>query len=170
MIFVNKTKSVAVALLTATVLSAAIIFHYPYSAADVCRAIPPGAVAATRHLKPAERIDRLLGSEFAQDLLRRLESDNPDIPETLQDPVVRKLVRIIGRRYLVTGYVPEFSSSGTPALIAAAWIGGYARLFEWGLLDNLFSDFVIRKSIDGGHIWICPCDDIKPGYFLFRKK
>jgi len=140
------------------------IFHFPFRPELVCRVIPPEATFISRHIDPALRLNELCESATVTNIISVLGDDGLDLKDIIEDPAIRKLVNIIGSKYIATGFM--IRNNGEYSFVMGAWIGGYSQLMRWGLFDRLLIDFDVHKLSNGQRIWVCPCPEIREDYYL----
>jgi hypothetical protein len=142
------------------------VFHFPFRSELILRVLPDQATVVTRHIAPAERWLELLDSPVVTNVANVLEVDSAHLEEALQDDDLLELLKIIGGRYLVTGFIPAMGHQQQPALVFGAWVGGYSQLLRWGFFDRHLDGVSVIPLARGRRVWQLPCDDIMPGYRL----
>ncbi|MBT3194293.1 MAG: hypothetical protein HN341_17240 [Verrucomicrobia bacterium] len=142
------------------------IFHFPFHPVLLCRIIPEEATAATCHIAPAERCLTLMDSAAVTNVAVALGADPAAVTAALERESTRRLVKMLGDRYVVTAWVPSLEGQDDPAVLFGAWIGGYSQLLRWGLADRYLSGFSSHSLPQNRRVWMRPCNDIKPGYTL----
>ena len=128
--------------------------------------VPEDATFISRHLTPAKRFDAFCESPVVTNMIHDLGGDGEDISKFLKNVGTRKLIDLIGRKYLVTAYVPAMQGNGNPALFVASWVGGYSQLMRWGVFDRALKDFTIHELGNGRKVWIYPCPKLRRGYYI----
>ena len=140
------------------------VFHFPFRPELVCRVIPQEATFISGHIDPALRLNELCKSSTITNIISVPGADGLDLKDIIEDPGIRKLVNIIGSKYIATGFMSR--DDGEYNFVMGAWIGGYSQLMRWGLFDRLLVDFNVHKLRDGQRIWVCPCPEIREGYYI----
>jgi hypothetical protein len=141
------------------------IFHFPFRPELVCRVVPHDAIFVSRHISPAVRLNALADSNAAAKIINQLGVVGKDIEETLADPGIRKLVDIIGAKYIVSGFVPGVNHNEGD-FVFGAWIGGWTQPLRWGWFDHWMTDFYVHKLADGQRIWVMPFSETGDDYYL----
>jgi len=137
------------------------VFHFPFTPELVWRVIPADATAASRHIAPALRINELCEVSAITNIVSMIGAE-----DLLDDYGTRKLIDIIGDKYVVSAYVPSMGGYGQPGVVFGAWVGGYSQLLRWGLLDRLLSDFSVHPLAGNRRVWVLECPEIYEGCFL----
>lgn len=142
------------------------VFTFTFRPAVVCRVLPSDTTVATRHVAPAARAAALTTSPAATNIVTALGGiEAGQALSVLRNPGVRKVVKMLGRRYVVTGFVPSLGAHGREAMVFGAWVGGgVSQLLRWGLLDGYVAGFAAHPLSGKRRVWTRPCHDLKPGY------
>ena len=130
------------------------ILYFPFRPALVLRAVPPEAVLATWHTRPAGRLDALLKSAPAALILAAADIPATNAAAALASPGVQSLVKRLGGTGAALAYAPCFGGRGEPALVLGAWVGGMTtHLMRAGLLDRSFAGYAVHR-IGHDRVWI----------------
>ena len=163
----HKRKKLVRVLMLLILVSAVILgwlFLLPLREKLILRVIPDDALLASRHIKPAQRLDTLVESAIVSNIVDRLGADGDDLRDAIQDSGTRWLVDTIGKKYFVTAYVPAIGVL-PERFIMCGWIGFYSHLLRWGVFDKYLTDFSILKFKDGSKIWVYT-DAGMQGYYI----
>jgi hypothetical protein len=130
------------------------ILYFPFRPALVLRVVPPEAVLATWHTRPAGRVEALLKTAPVALILAAADIPATKAVEALAAPGVQALVKRLGGTGAALAFAPYFGGRSEPALVLGAWVGGWTtHMMRAGLLDRSFAGYAVHR-IGPDRVWI----------------
>jgi hypothetical protein len=142
------------------------IFYFPYRFQRLAAAIPVTAEAVSYHENLADRWRDILRSPLASGALVAGGQDPATVQAQVDEKVVDRLLGILGRRPAIIAYVPHLGAHDRPAIVVAAWAGGYTQLLRWGWFDRSLAEFRTEALWKRHTVWRLDCPDMGPGQTL----
>jgi hypothetical protein len=112
-------------------LSAGWVVYTPYQPGRVYRAIPARAEFVSSHLELPARLDDYAANPLALSLFSPSGLYGERLQALIQRSGFRWLLRVLGGREVVCGYVPGLRHRGESGWVFSSWIGGRSQLIRW---------------------------------------
>jgi hypothetical protein len=146
---------------TFTAASLAWLFHVPDQPARLHRAIPVNASLVSAHHDINGRWDMWAAHPLVLELLEKQGVTREAVAKLGHDPIFRRLRQQVASHELLVAQVPEMRSTGEPAWVFAAWLGGHSQRVRWMLKSLRHPDLKRAATRNGWLVWVWTPRELK---------
>lgn len=146
---------------TFTAASLAWLFYVPGQPVRLHRAIPVNATLVSAHHDVNGRWETWTAHPLVLELLEKQGVTRDAVVKLGQDPVFRRLRQQVASHELLVAQVPEMRSTGEPAWVFAAWLGGHSQRVRWMLKSLHHPDLKRAATRNGWLVWVWTPRELK---------
>ena len=144
-----------------TVACAAWLFFVPRQMERLPRAIPASADFLSAHHDLNSRWDSAVAHPLLSGLANSLGLEPDTLARLKSDAAFRRLLAMIASDDVLVAHVPMMRSTGEPAWVFSAWLGGYSQRARW-LLKSLQRPELKRAAARNGWlVWVWTPRELK---------
>ncbi len=141
-------------------------FHVPHRPDQLYRAIPANATWLGAHHRLAARWPDTAGHPVIEQIAERF-GGGAEAWQTLQkDPVFQQLIDVLGGDELLLAHVPRLRTTGEPAWVFSAWVGGASVRARWMLGSVRSPELQPAATRNGWRVWVWTPKAIGRGPFI----
>lgn len=137
------------------------LWYVPYQPALLHKAVPASADILGAHYNLQGRWDAVAGHPLVRRLLDSLGVDRSGLDQLGRDPAFRRLLKLAASDEVLIAHVPRMRSTGEPAWVFAAWLGGHSQRARWMLKSLTHPELKRAATRNGWLVWVWAPRELK---------
>ncbi len=144
-----------------TAASIAWLFYVPRQPGQLYRAIPASATVLSAHRDLQGRWNRIASHPLVLEMAGNLGADRNALAGIQADKPFQRILGLIGSEELLLAHVPLMRSTGEPAWVFAAWLGGHSQRMRWLLKSTKSPELQRAATRHGWLVWVWTPPELK---------
>lgn len=137
------------------------LWYVPYQPALLHKAVPASADILGAHYNLQDRWDAVAGHPLILRLLDSLGVERAGLEQLGRDPGFRRLLKLVASDEVLMAHVPRMRSTGEPAWVFAAWLGGNSQRARWMLKSLKHPELKRAATRNGWLVWVWAPRELK---------